>query len=342
MDFAVKAGRRAVRIRAAVVSAAAIMAALTGAVVSPRPAAAQTQTAHPFSGEALMKGVKISRDACAQIDHTVFVEAFGDGYCVRYYVGGTLRGGSAAVFFPGDAFGFDERGKIAPDPGYLTQAPEFVTIATQRWAQRLGGPAIFFGRLGMHGSSGWHGDRRTALEVAVTRAALDQIKAKEGLVGYHLIGQSGGGILVAAALAARDDVGCAMIGSAPLSFPIFARTYGIPIRKDGRRAHYDGMADAAAVAVRTVSGNGGRGTRLFVLTDPKDQAVPPASQSAFTDAVKAAGGRVTTMLTGGRGPQHHAVTEKAMFSAAMCIGGAPDEAILKRYAGTGPDDLPPP
>lgn len=320
---------------------------MTLAIVAAAGSAAPAGAVQTFSGEALMNGVKIGHDACLKIERTVWVEAFGEGFCVRYYVGGNPRGRSAAVFFPGDAFGFDERGKIAPDPGYLTQAPEFVDAAVRVWSQRLNVPVIFFGRLGMHGSSGWHGDRRTALEVAVTRAALDAIKAREGVTGYHLVGQSGGGILVAAALAARSDVGCAMIGSAPLSFPVFAKTYGITIRKDGRRAHYDAVPDAAAIAARTKgdaagsTGQGG-GTRLFVITDPKDTAVPPASQSAFTKAVEAAGGRVTTMFTGGRGAQHHAVTEKAMFSAAMCIAGAPDAAILKRYGGTGPDDLPPP
>lgn len=311
----------------------AVLAAVAVALaLSAPPAAAQVKT---FSAADLMKGTKASREDCAALPKSVFVEAFGEGICIRYYISGEARGRSAAVFFPGDSFGFDEKGKIAPDPGYLTQAPEYVDAAIRVWSRRLATPVIFFGRMGLHGSSGWHGNRRTALEVAVTRQALDAIKAKEGLTGFDLVGQSGGGILAAAALASRSDVGCAAIASAPLDFPAFAKHFGIRIRSDGKRAHYDSMTDLAAIAGRT-------STRLILLTDPTDKAVPPATQTAFADALRAAGGKFLQIFTSGRGPDRHALTEKAMFSAAMCIAGRPDIEIDRRYGGTGPNDLPPP
>lgn len=313
-----------------------ISAAVLAAVVSLSVERAAAQTVRTFSAQDLMKGTKISRQACDKIARAVFVEAEGEGICIRYYISGDAWGRKAAVFFPGDSFGFDEKGKLAPDPGYLTQAPEYIDAAIRVWAERLGAPVIFFGRMGLHGSSGWHGNRRTRLEVAVTRAALDRIKAREGLAGFHVAGQSGGGILAAAALASRSDVGCAAVASAPLSFEVFARRFGITVRTEGKRAHYDLMPEAAAVAGRTAE------TRVIFLTDPEDRAVPYAAQTAFTEAVKAAGGRFLHLFTGGRGPDRHALTEKSMFSLGMCIAGRSDAEIEARYGNSHPDNLPPP
>lgn len=319
--------------RARIVGPAVLAAALAFGAVG--PAGAQAPGIRTFSATDLMKGTKVSRETCAKTPKTVFVEAFGDGVCIRYYISGDARGRKAAVFFPGDSFGFDEKGRVAPDPGYLTQAPEYIDAAIRVWAERVGAPVIFFGRMGLHGSSGWHGDRRTALEVAVTRAALDAIKAREGLSGYHVAGMSGGGILAAAVLASRDDVGCAAVASAPLDFAAFARRWKITVRTEGRRAHYDAMPEAAAVAAR-------KDARVIFLTDPTDRAVPPASQTAFSDAVAAAGGKFLRLFTGGRGPDHHALTEKSMFALGMCVAGRSDAEIEKRYGNTAPDDLPPP
>lgn len=287
-----------------------------------------------FSAKDLMNGTKSSPQACAALPKSVFIRFEGEGICIRYYISGLAAGQTAVVFFPGDSFGADERGKIGPDPGYLTQAPEYIDIGVRVWSQRLAAPVIFFGRMGLHGSSGWHGNRRTRLEVGVTLAALDQIKAREGLAGYHLVGQSGGGILAEAALAKRDDIGCAAIASTPLAFATFAKMFGIRFRKEGKLAHHEAMNDVAAVAASKV--------RILFLTDPKDMAVPPITQTEFIDAVKAAGGTFLHILTGGRGAERHALTEKAMFSTALCIAGAKDEDILARYGNTGPDDLPPP
>lgn len=311
------------------------LAALLAAV---GPAAAQPQgiAIRTFSAEDLLKGTTVSRENCGWLPKSVFVEAEGEGVCIRYYISGEAKGRAPAVFFPGDSFGFDEKGKIAADPGYLTQAPEYIDAAIRVWAQRLGSPVIFFGRMGLHGSSGWHGNRRTRLEVAVTRAALDAIKAKEGLSGFHVGGQSGGGLLAAAVVASRTDIGCAAIASAPLDFPAFAKRFGITLRKEGKRAHHDMMREAGIFAERSAA------TRVIVLSDPKDAAVPLPIQQAFVDAVRAAGGRVLHLLTSGRGKERHALTEKTMFSLALCIRGRPDAEIEKTYGNTGPDDLPPP
>lgn len=290
-----------------------------------------------FSAKDVIEGTKVTREQCAALPKAVFVEAFGDGICIRYYLHGSARGRKAVVFFTGDVLGLSKSGAREVEPGYLTQAPEFIDIASRVWGERLGAPVIYFGRMGMTGSSGWHGDRRTALEAEVTRKALDAIAAREGTTGFHLAGQSGGALLVPAVLAARDDVGCAVIASGPLDFRAFAKAYGITFRTAGKRAHLDPVAEAPRVAARTV---GADPARLFLLTDPADRAVPAKFQTPYVAAIDKAGGRALQILTGGRGAEHHALIEKALFVTGDCIAGRSDAEIAKAWQGRGGDDLP--
>ncbi|TBW33868.1 hypothetical protein EYW49_19250 [Siculibacillus lacustris] len=279
----------------------------------------------------------MSREVCARTPRTVFVEAFGEGVCIRYYLAAAAPGQKALVFFTGDVLGLDAKGRREVEPGYLTQAPEYIDIASRVWTGRLGAPVVFFGRMGLNGSSGWHGDRRTALEVEVTRKALDAIKAREGFTGFHLMGQSGGAMLVPAIAAVRDDVGCAVIASGPMDFRAFTARYGITFRERGPRAHYDPMADAARVAATTT---GTDPTRVFLLTDPTDTAVPAVFQAPFATAIERAGGHVTRISTGGRGVEHHALIEKGLFVAGECLSGRSDAEIVAHWAGKSGDDLP--
>lgn len=290
-----------------------------------------------FSAKDVIEGTKVSREQCAALPKTVFVEAYGEGICIRWYLHGSAKGKRAVVFFTGDVLGLSKTGQREVEPGYLTQAPEFIDIASRVWTDRLGTPVIYFGRMGLNGSSGWHGDRRTQLEAEVTRRALDAIKTREGLTGFHLAGQSGGAMLVPAVIAERDDVGCAVIASGPLDFRKFTAAYGITFRTTGKRAHLDLMAEAPKVAARTT---GAQGTRLFLLTDPADTAVPAKFQTPYVAAIEAAGGKALQITTGGRGPEHHALIEKALFVTRDCIAGKSDAEIDKAWKGRAGDDLP--
>ncbi|MDK9694922.1 MAG: hypothetical protein OEL76_00860 [Siculibacillus sp.] len=320
------------RIRAGLPALALGLTATLGGAAAQAPAGVKT-----FSARDVIEGTKVSREQCAALPRAVFVEAFGDGICIRYYLHGSAKGKAAVVFFTGDVLGLSKTGQREVEPGYLTQAPEYIDIASRVWGERLGAPVIYFGRMGMNGSSGWHGDRRTALEAEVTRKALDAIKAREGAIGFHLAGQSGGAMLVPAVLAARDDVGCAVVASGPLDFRRFTAAYGITFRVGGKRAHLDPMAEAAKVAARTV---GTDPTRLFVLTDSADTAVPAKFQTPWLGAIEAAGGRALQIATGGRGPEHHALIEKSLFVVRDCIAGRSDAEIERAWKGRAGDDLP--
>ena len=318
--------------RAAIALPLAVALTAGGALAQALPQGVKT-----FSAKDVIEGTKVSREQCAATPKTVWVTSFGQGVCIRYYASGPMRGAAPIVFFTGDVLGLDDKGRREVDPGYLTQAPEYIDIASRVWAGRLHAPMIFFGRMGLNGSSGWHGDRRTALEVDVTAKALDAIAAKEGATGFHLVGQSGGAMLVPALLAARDDVGCAVIASGPLDFRAFTKAYGITFRSSGAHAHYDPMADVGRIAPK-IAGDGG--SRLFVLTDPDDRAVPAKFQFPFVAALDKAGGRPVAISTAGRDKDHHALIEKALFVAGQCVAEASDAEIVNRWQGRSGDDLP--
>ena len=297
--------------------------------------AAPAQAIETFSAKALIEGTTVTREACGRRPKAVFVEVEGEGLCLRYYTGGTpLAGTSPVVFFNGDVLGTDGKGHLVADKGYLTGAPEYLDVASRVWAGRLKTPVIFFARMGMHGSSGWHGNRHTRLEVAATSAALDAIKVREELAGYHLVGQSGGGILAEALAASRDDIGCAVLASTPLDFQLFAKTFGITIRTSGKRAHWTMTDDIPKLATR-------RGLRLIVMNDPADTVVPKAIVDSYLSRLAAAGRSVLHLTTTARGAEHHALTEKALFVSGLCLAGAADGEIVKAFGNTPADALPP-
>jgi dienelactone hydrolase len=314
--------------------------ALTLAALIGVAAPANAQPVAPvktFSERDVTQGVKMTAAQCAKLPKAVYVTSFGEGVCMRYYLGAPAKGKQAAVFLSGDVLGLNRQGNRVADAGYLTAAPEYLDAAVTVWSRRFGLPVIFLARPGIYGSSGWQGDRRTVFEVDVTLKAFAAIKVKEGITGFHVAGQSGGALLAMAAAAERDDIACAAVASGPLDLRAFLASDGIPWRTDGRRAHYDMMAKVPDVATKTAAG-----MRVMLLTDPQDKFVPAAQQTAFADAVEAAGGKILRIETSGRGADHHALTEKALFSLAMCANNHSDAAILNRYGHSGPDDLPPP
>jgi pimeloyl-ACP methyl ester carboxylesterase len=108
-------------------------------------------------------------------------------------------------------------GVLSVFPSYGEASP----LTVQDWAEQvsvsLDRTFLALARPGIYGSSGDHKERRRPREVAIVGAALDALKAAFGWKVIDLVGLSGGGHLVAALLAERDDIGCAVIASGNVS-----------------------------------------------------------------------------------------------------------------------------
>ena len=147
----------------------------------------------------------------------------GRNFCFRYYLstaGG--EGSRPVVYFPGDKLGrFNvHTGEFAPQP------PDVKDIDTDDLQKNADGlskqmktTAIYFGRVGIDGSSGDHRIRHSVLELNATNVALEAIKLRHRFEGFHVVGQSGGATLIGGLLTLRTDIGCAAIGAGRLAMP---------------------------------------------------------------------------------------------------------------------------
>ena len=156
------------------------------------------------------------------------------------------------------------------------------------------------------------------LELNVTNAALDAIKQRHGFDGFHLIGQSGGAMLVGGMLALRSDIGCAVIGSGRLA------------DRTGRRAarpipapDYYNVADAVSAIAQK------RATRILLVTDPQDSKVPEPTQTGFVQMLRQAGGQAEQILVEATDDDRHGVVAYSRTTAAGCMRGASTQEIAR-------------
>ena len=237
-----------------------ISAALTAAVLL--LGAAIPARAHMIPVADLIRGITVTQAQCAALPQAVWVNVTGREFCIRYYL--STAGGEGtrpAVFLQGDRLG-----KLNLKTGEYTSSgrdkdldtDDFVRAA-EALSRQTKGPAIYLARPGLDGSSGDHRIRHSVLELNVTNAALDAIKKRHGFDGLHLIGQSGGAMLVGGMLALRSDIGCAVIGSGRLA------SERPPRRSPDPGADYYNVADAVSAIAQK------RTTRILLVTDPAGQ-----------------------------------------------------------------------
>ena len=146
----------------------------------------------------------------------IWVEVGGRAESIRFY--GALcadRKRAPLIYLEGDVMGRGNKatGPISVGAWYSRLSPLSVQAEAEQFTIAFDRPFINLARPDVFGSSGNHGERRREREVALIDAALDCLKARFGWAHLHLAGQSGGGHLVAALVARRSDVGCAVIAS---------------------------------------------------------------------------------------------------------------------------------
>lgn len=189
----------------------------TVALLSSAGSHALPLNADTFTPEGILSGSEMTEAACRRHDDTaVWVDVEGRGECLRYFHHG-LKATSAMVhvWFHGDMM------KEIPDGpplwSYRKWTPDRVQGIASRQGRKFGTPFIFATRPGTLGSSGYHLNRRENRNTMIVVHAIEAIKRRHQIDRFTLFGQSGGGHLVAALLAFRDDIECAVITSGVVS-----------------------------------------------------------------------------------------------------------------------------
>jgi hypothetical protein len=267
----------------------------------------------------MLRGFEVTPAQCAATPNTAWVSAMQTSVCMRYYI--SAAGGSGpnpVVFLQGDKFGFFNQAT-----GTFDLVARFDHDIDTRNLQRMadlysttaGTTGIYLARVGIDGSSGFHGVRETNLELNLTNAALEVIKQRYRFTGFNLVGQSGGSALIGGLLALRNDIVCAVPGSGPLAWPKLVN--GPHLRPLDRFF----PMEQVQMIVRNGSG------RILVLTDPQDQRVPAAHQTPFVQALQRAGGRIEQFFVQATDPNHHGVQAYTYRTMAGCLHGASHDEI---------------
>ena len=292
-------------------------ATLTAAVLTASLASADAARAEIIPLADMLRGTEVTAAQCATKPDTVWVTAFNRSFCIRYYM--STAGGSGSrpiVILSGDKLGpynFNTR-TFAPGPDDKDVDTTNLMKRADAHSRAAGTTAIYLARIGIDGSSGFHGVRKTHLELHVLNAALDALKRRYRFEGFHLVGQSGGAGLVAALLALRNDIGCAVPGAGPMRWTN-------PHRPADPALH---MAEATAM-IPAIARN--RAARLLLVTDPADHYVQIEQQLPFVRSLRQAGGRVDQLFVQAVDPTHHFVTSYAMLAVAECVHGTPTADI---------------
>jgi hypothetical protein len=271
----------------------------------------------------MAQGVSITPAQCAAFQFAVWVTAANRGFCIRYYVstvGG--QGPMPIVWLSGDKLGkVDVRTRRFKD---VRADQDVDTDRLQQQADNIskqaGTTAIYLARPGLDGSSGYHGYRRSWLELYAVTAALDAIKRRHGFQGFHVAGQSGGSGLIGGLMSLRQDIGCAVPGSGRLAILKPRRP-----EQDTSLEFFD-----ASQAIQVIARN--RNMRILVVTDPQDKRVRVEHQTSFVRALLAAGGRIDQFYVTATDENRHGVAVYTRFVVAACVRGMTNQQIM---AGLG-------
>jgi hypothetical protein len=270
----------------------------------------------------IARGIVMTQAQCAAVPQAVWIIAMGRNLCMRYYL--STAGGEGprpVVFLQGD-LGFDIDPKtgvwLAPPGLKDTNTDDIVRYADQI-SKRQKTTAIYLARMGRDGSSGWHRQRHSLLEVQATNAALEAIKERYHFEGFHLYGHSGGGLLVAGLLTLRSDIGCAVPADGILA------PNPMPIAPDPALQYFDSAAHVAVIAKN-------RWAKILVITDPQDTVVRIQNQTPFVEKLRNAGGQVDQFLVGATDDEHHFTTPQAELVTADCVRGAGHDEIAADLA----------
>ena len=235
----------------------------------------------PFSGTEVVRGVECS-SSDGDGPGRVRVEVDGKADVLAFY--GAAPESAAAdpvIFLRGDAVEKRDNGVVANEWYVATTAYDVQALAEQLCVS-FTRPYIHLARPGILGSTGHHLDRRRPREVALVDMALTRLKAHFGWRRLNLVGQSGGGHLVASLIARRADIGCAVIASANTAVAQRNRENGWMTDITGHSDFFDPIDHVAEVARHPP-------VKIIVLTDPHDERVSASVQTGYVEALRRVG-----------------------------------------------------
>jgi hypothetical protein len=279
-----------------------------------------------FSGAEATMGSTSTPEQCANTTNAVWVQGATFHECIRYFPSSDFNSGHvdrAIVFMEGDVL--STRGASS---GYEKWTPQRELADAQLEQQRGGTAYLTLARPGTDGSSGNQNWRRTRYETLVMNAAIDKLKARYGISEFGLVGQSGGGGLVAALIAERQDVVCAVSSSGVTSVKYRAQ-------EKGRSADVTGTSFSDVwdpidqlPRVHTLPS-----FRMFVTSDASDTDVDFGSQDNYVQAAKKAGLPIYQIMVHGGGGSHHQTYRIGNRVAEDCMLGLPTAQIVSTYTG---------
>ena len=268
---------------------------------------------------------------CAQTLDAVWVDGSDYHECVRYFPSKAFAQGRvdrAVVFLEGD--------KSPKDTSYEKNSPQkWIDYSNAEEKRDAGLAFMYIGRPGTDGSSGNQNRKRTHYEMAVVNAAIDKIKDKYGVKEFALVGQSGGGGIVAALIAERSDVLCAVSSSGVTSVVFRAKELGLGADLETRTpftAVWDPINQLARAHPMP-------GFRMFVTSDRTDQAVSYTSQANYVQAAKKAGLPIEQIQVHAAGDEHHVTGPIGDRVAQTCMAGLPTEYIVRTFTGVNAGNM---
>lgn len=280
-----------------------------------------------FSGTEASTGSTSTPEQCAQTMDAVWVQGPTYKECIRYFPSPAFASGHvdrAVVFMEGDVLSVD-----GADPNYSKMSPGKLINWSTVEQKRDGGLAyVIVGRPGTDGSSGNQNKRRTQYETLVMNAAIEKIKVKYGIKEFGLIGQSGGGGLVGALIAERQDIICAVSSSGVTSVKYRQEEKGKTADVTG--TPFNDVWDPIDQILRV---HPMPGFRMFVTSDGQDTDVDFGSQNNYVQAAKVAGLPIYQIMVHGQGKSHHQTWKIGDRVMQACMAGIPTDGIVKEFSG---------
>ena len=271
--------------------------------------------------EDTLRGITMTREECAAKPQTMWLNVYGQDFCVRYYLstaGG--QGSRPVIILNGDHNGPVDLARWTwadPSKASDVDTDKLVAIANH-FSKMAKTTAIYLGRIGVEGTSGTHLSRKTIVELKLMDAALETLRQRYQFEGFHLFGESGGGRLVFGLAQMRRDVGCMISGSGQIV------TAGAPPpARDPGKTYFDISGKIQLLAQN-------RALRMMVVTDPNDQQVPTAAQQTpMVQSLRQAGYVVPHLLVEATDSKRHGVLDYGAIAMGGCALDRSDAEIAQ-------------